>query len=85
MRKRVTPLDPAATIPDPDRGDALPPDGRDVAWTPYWAGMAARREVQVAEITASPLPTDVLEGEPDAEPPAPEPADATPPDADTAA
>lgn len=49
MQKHVTPADARASIPDPVRGDMLPAEGRSVAWTPYWAGMAARDEVRVSE------------------------------------
>lgn len=27
---------PGRTVPDPDRGDTLPPEGRDVEPTQYW-------------------------------------------------
>lgn len=50
MRKHVTPSDPLASIPDPSRGRMLPTDGAPVEWSPYWAGMEARREVAVADI-----------------------------------
>lgn len=61
MRKHVTPADPAAAIPDPSRGRPLPPEGLPVTWGPYWAGLAARDEITVA---------DVPESEAEAEPPA---------------
>ena len=49
MRRHVAPADPGATIPDPERGDALPPEGRTVAWSAHWATMAARSDVTVGE------------------------------------
>ena len=49
MYKRVTPVEPTASIPDPHRGDCLPPEGRVVAWNAYWAGLAAREEISVAD------------------------------------
>jgi len=62
MLKLVTPANPKASIPDPDRGNFLPAEGRVVSWTPYWAGMAAREEIEVAEVPAE------VEPEPAAEP-----------------
>ena len=49
MRKHVAPAHPEASIPDPDRGGFLPPDGRTVAWTPFWAGMLLREEITVGD------------------------------------
>jgi len=49
MRKHVAPAHPGASIPDPDRGGFLPPEGRTVPWTPHWAGMAAREEIAVTD------------------------------------
>jgi len=65
MRKHVAPADPAATIPDPSRGRPLPPEGLPVTWGPYWAGLAARAEIVVSEISEetdaeAPAPADVL-------------------------
>lgn len=59
MRKLVIPALPTASIPDPDRGDVLPPGGRVVDWTPHWALMALRGEVTVADPSAEP---DVVPG-----------------------
>lgn len=58
MRKHVTPADPAASVPDPDRRDVLPRDGREVVWSPYWARRAARGEVTVTDLAevAAPEP-----------------------------
>lgn len=55
MLKHVAPIDPAASIPDPDHRDFLPPKGRDVPWTPYWAGLSARDEIVVSEAGAPPV------------------------------
>ncbi|MCJ2143735.1 DUF2635 domain-containing protein [Methylobacterium sp. E-066] len=74
MRKHVAPVLAQASIPDPERGGFLPPEGRAVSWTPYWAGMAAREEITVAEAPDEPaaaaeasLPTaDAHEAHPDA-------------------
>jgi hypothetical protein len=63
MRKHVAPSTPTASIPDPERGGFLPPEGRVVSWTPHWAGMALREEILV---------TDAVE-EAEAAPAAPEP------------
>lgn len=49
MHRHVAPIDPRASIPDPERGQFLPPEGRTVWWTPYWAGMLAREEITVSE------------------------------------
>ncbi len=54
MRKHVAPVLAQASIPDPERGGFLPPEGREVAWTPYWAGMAAREEITVTEVPDEP-------------------------------
>lgn len=56
MRKLVIPALPTASIPDPDRGDVLPPGGRVVDWTPHWARLAAREDVTVAEPPTEPEP-----------------------------
>lgn len=66
MRRYVRPADPGATIPDPERGDALPPDGREVTWSAHWAVMLAREE-----ISADPPRNEA--------PPEPAPAPAAPP------
>lgn len=66
MRKLVTPADPKASIPDPDRGGFLPAEGRAVTWTPYWAGMALREEITVAEVPTE-APAAEIEPEPTAE------------------
>ena len=50
MRKHVTPVDPAATIFDPERGRALPPAGLTVSWTAYWAGLALRKEITAEDL-----------------------------------
>lgn len=54
MRKLVVPALPTASIPDPERGDCLPAEGRVVAWTPHWARLAVREDVTVAEPPAEP-------------------------------
>ncbi|KQP11159.1 hypothetical protein ASF28_08940 [Methylobacterium sp. Leaf99] len=71
MRKHVTPADPTATIPDPERGCDLPADGLPVTWSAYWAAREARGEVVVTD------PADAAPEEAD-EVPAPEPAPAPP-------
>lgn len=48
-RRHVTPADPAATILDPSRGRPLPPEGAPVVWGPYWALLAGRGDVTVAD------------------------------------
>lgn len=50
MRQHVTPSQPTATIPDPQRGDALPAEGRPVEWSAYWAGRLAREEITVGPV-----------------------------------
>jgi len=50
MRKHVTPADPAAAIPDPARGRDLPPEGAEVDWNAYWAGLAQRGDITVADV-----------------------------------
>ena len=77
MRKHVTPVDPKASIPDPDRGGFLPPEGRDVPWTPYWAGMSARKEISVDD--AQDEPTAVRSDAPAPVEPADEPHEAPAP------
>ena len=54
MRKLVVPALPTASIPDPERGDCLPAEGRVVAWTAHWARLALREDVTVAEPPAEP-------------------------------
>ncbi len=49
MRKHVRPANKAATIPNPDGGD-LPPEGMDVEWTAYWAGLQSRGDVVVKDV-----------------------------------
>ena len=72
MRKLVVPALPTASIPDPERGDCLPPEGRVVAWTAHWARLTLREDVTVAEPPAEPLhepEADRLDApEPDAAP-----------------
>lgn len=81
MRKHVTPADPTATIPDPERGCDLPADGLCVMWSAYWAAREARGEVLVsdpaeaADEALSPEPDTVISAPTDA---APEAADETP-------
>ena len=57
MRKHVMPADAGASIPNPERGRPLPPEGETVGWTPYWAQLQARRD-----IVASDMPE--IEGDP---------------------
>lgn len=54
MRKLVVPALPTASIPDPERGDFLPAEGRVVDWTPHWARLALREDVTVGEPPAEP-------------------------------
>lgn len=75
MRKHVTPADPNASIPDPARGRDLPPEGAAVTWDAYWAGRAARGEVEAVEIADEPEPGEVLQI---AHSPTPEPVEAAP-------
>lgn len=75
MRRHVTPALPDAAIPDSARGDTLPPAGRTVEWSPYWAGRLMRSEIVAAEIAAD-AAVDAVPA-PEAGPPAspePEPA-----------
>lgn len=50
MRRHVAPALPTASIPDPERGDFLPPEGRVVSWTAHWAGMSLREEIIVSAV-----------------------------------
>lgn len=75
MRKHVTPADPAATIPDPERGRALPPEGAEVTWSPYWAGLAARQDVTASDVAEPAEPASELPAEP---PPAADPPPGAP-------
>lgn len=73
MRKLVKPAHPDASIPDPERGTDLPPEGRAVTWSAHWARMAARDDVEVSEIPAvaeapKDPPKDPPPGEPEGEP-----------------
>lgn len=54
MRRHVTPAEPAAAIPDPERGDNLPADGRPVTWNAYWAGLALRGDITFEDIEDAP-------------------------------
>lgn len=54
MRKHVAPADPSATVPDPERGRALPPEGLPVDWSPYWAGLALRGDIVVTDPPSEP-------------------------------
>ena len=56
MRKHVTPADPAATIPDPAGGQPLPPEGRTVTWSAYWAGLEMRQDITSAVLLDEPEP-----------------------------
>ncbi|MGU3539983.1 hypothetical protein [Methylobacterium sp. A54F] len=67
MRKHVTPADPAATIPDPERGVALPAAGLPVTWSAHWAALAERGDVTTC---------DLPDNEPDASTGVPAPAEA---------
>lgn len=40
---------PGLTVPDPDRGDALPPEGRNVEPAQYWQRRIADGDVVVAD------------------------------------
>lgn len=42
-------------VPDPARGDALPPDGRTVEPTQYWQRRVADGDVVEAEAPAEPV------------------------------
>ena len=59
MLKHVTPADPAATIPDPERGQPLPPEGRAVTWSAYWASLEMREDITVAAVPDEPEPAAV--------------------------
>lgn len=48
---------PGRVVPDPDRGDALPPEGREVAPTQYWQRRIADGDV-VDVAPAVPLATE---------------------------
>ncbi len=52
-RRTVKPADPKATIPNPGHGRKLPPDGVEVAWSPYWERMLNRKEIVVVDTAAS--------------------------------
>ena len=67
MRKVVTPAHPEARILDPDHGDFLPAEGREVAFTPYWLSHEAQGNVTVSDPVA-----------PDYAPTAADPASAAP-------
>jgi hypothetical protein len=56
MRKHVTPADPAASIPDPAHGRDLPPEGAEVDWDAYWAGLQLRGDITVTEIAEAAQP-----------------------------
>lgn len=71
MRKHVAPADPAATIPDPSRSRPLPPEGLPVTWGPYWAGLAARAEIVVSEISEKTVPEAAVSTDAPAEAPTP--------------
>jgi hypothetical protein len=42
---------PGAQVPDPERGDLLPPDGREVQFTQYW-----QRRINDGDVTEDPAP-----------------------------
>lgn len=54
MRKHVTPALAGAAIPDPAHGRDLLPEGGEVEWSAYWAGLAERGDVTVREIVSDP-------------------------------
>jgi hypothetical protein len=64
MRKHVTPADPAASIPDPERGRDLPAEGATVVWGPYWAGLELRGDVVVSADPLNPAPKTAPASEP---------------------
>lgn len=49
-RRHVAPVDPAATIPDHERGGTLPAAGLPVTWSAYWALLEQRGEIIVTDI-----------------------------------
>ena len=52
-RRTVKPAHPDATIPDPAHRSKLPPDGLEVTWSPYWARLLRRGDVEVVEPVAA--------------------------------
>lgn len=65
MRKHVTPATPGASVPDPDRGDVLPSQGRPVEWSAHWARLAARGEIAVTDPAPEAEPEAASEAEPE--------------------
>lgn len=70
-RRTVKPAHPDATIPDPDRRDRLPPEGREVVWSHYWEGHLVKGNVVPVEPAPSPDPAPQAPSRPA---PAPKPA-----------
>lgn len=48
-RRFVKPAEGLA-VPDPDHGDDLPPEGRAVNWSPYWARRERDKDVTVTKV-----------------------------------
>lgn len=46
-------------VPDPDRGDNLPSEGRDVVRSPYWARRIKDQDVTEGEVPASEAAADI--------------------------
>lgn len=65
MLKHVAPVDPKASIPDPDHHGFLPAQGRAVSWNAHWAGLAARGEIVVTDAVDEPIEA-AAEAHPDA-------------------
>jgi hypothetical protein len=51
-RKIVAPAHPDAKIPDLDHHRFLPPEGMEVAWSPYW-----ERHLRQGNVTVSDVPS----------------------------
>ena len=68
MHKHVMPKDAGATIPDPVRNRALPPEGAIVEWSAYWAGLEARGDIEAVEADDPSVEPEAAElpAEPDA-------------------
>lgn len=71
MRVHVRPAHPEASIPDPERGRDLVPEGLEVEWSAHWANLARRGDVIVGE-----APEAEVESAPSLSPPAGEGEDA---------
>lgn len=51
MRQHVKPAHPDARIPDVEREDFLPPEGRDVEWSVSWLRLKMRGDILVSPPT----------------------------------